>query len=143
MPGVLPSRHGRLLGGVIDGRLAKPSPQVKVTASVDLLNAGAFVSVPIDPLHPRAAQAHAGGELRRLAGARRVERRGRQALRFQLGPSAAVCLRTRSWARAPTTSGPPGIKSVSMEFLLCFLAQLGGQRGAVPSRPGESGRFWG
>ena len=50
-PGVLPSRYGRLLGGVIDGRLAKPSTEVKVTASVDLLNAGAFVSVPIDALH--------------------------------------------------------------------------------------------
>ncbi len=50
-PGVLPSRYGRLLGGVIDGRLARPSPKLKVTVSVDLLNAGAFVSTPIEPLH--------------------------------------------------------------------------------------------
>lgn len=45
--GVLPSRYGRLLGGTIDGRLAKPSKTLKVTASVDLLNAGAFVSLPL------------------------------------------------------------------------------------------------
>jgi len=51
-PGVLPARYGRLLGGVIDGRLAKPSSKVKVTASIDLLNAGAFVAVPLsDSLH--------------------------------------------------------------------------------------------
>ncbi|MBL8912581.1 MAG: TonB-dependent receptor [Archangium sp.] len=50
-PGVLPARLGRLLGGAIDGRLAKPSSRVQVTASLDVLNAGAFVSVPIDPLH--------------------------------------------------------------------------------------------
>ena len=49
--GVLPSRYGRLLGGVIDGRLARPSSTVKVTASVDLLNAGAFVSVPLPSLN--------------------------------------------------------------------------------------------
>lgn len=46
-PGVLPARYGRLLGGVIDGRVAKPPPRLRVTASVDLLNAGAFVSLPI------------------------------------------------------------------------------------------------
>ncbi len=50
-PGVLPARYGRLLGGVIDGRIARPAAGVKVTASLDLLNAGAFVSVPIEPLH--------------------------------------------------------------------------------------------
>lgn len=49
-PGVLPARLGRLLGGAIDGRLAKPSSRLQVTASLDVLNAGAFVSVPIDPL---------------------------------------------------------------------------------------------
>ncbi len=49
--GVLPARYGRLLGGVIDGRIAKPSQTVKATASVDLLNAGAFLSMPIEPLH--------------------------------------------------------------------------------------------
>ncbi len=47
-PGVLPARYGRLLGGVIDGKFGKPSPRVKVTATVDLLNAGAFVSVPFE-----------------------------------------------------------------------------------------------
>jgi hypothetical protein len=46
-PGVLPSRYGRLLGGVIDGRLAKPPTQLKVTVSIDLLNAGAFVAMPL------------------------------------------------------------------------------------------------
>jgi hypothetical protein len=49
-PGVLPARLGRLLGGAIDGRVAKPGARLQVTASVDLLNAGAFVSVPIEPL---------------------------------------------------------------------------------------------
>lgn len=48
--GVLPARYGRLLGGAIDGRLTKPVKQVKVTASVDILNAGAFVAVPL-PAH--------------------------------------------------------------------------------------------
>ncbi len=48
--GVMPARYGRLLGGAIDGRLAKPSAKLQVTASVDLLNAGAFVSMPLDAL---------------------------------------------------------------------------------------------
>ncbi|MFZ5446037.1 MAG: TonB-dependent receptor domain-containing protein [Myxococcota bacterium] len=46
-PGVLPARFGRLLGGAIDGRVAKPPDRLRVTASVDLLNAGAFVSAPL------------------------------------------------------------------------------------------------
>ncbi len=46
-PGVLPARYGRLLGGAIDGRLAKPTEEIRATASIDLVNAGAFVSVPL------------------------------------------------------------------------------------------------
>jgi len=45
--GALPARYGRLLGGAIDGRLAKPSDRLQVVASLDLLNAGAFVSTPL------------------------------------------------------------------------------------------------
>ena len=43
-----PTRYGRLLAGVIDGRTAQPrDDRVHVSAYADLINAGAFVEVPI------------------------------------------------------------------------------------------------
>ena len=49
--GQVPARFGRLLGGVVEGKLARPPDRVKASVSVDLLSAGAFVAVPIKPLH--------------------------------------------------------------------------------------------
>src|SRR5690606_38251578 len=47
-PGAPPAKYGRLLGGVIEGRVSRPrEDRVRVTASVDLINAGAYVEVPI------------------------------------------------------------------------------------------------
>lgn len=48
-PGAPPARFGRLLGGVIEGRVSRPrEDRIRVTASVDLINAGAYVEVPIE-----------------------------------------------------------------------------------------------
>lgn len=46
-PGVLPARYGRLLGGAIDGRIAKVPDRLRINVSVDVLNASAFVATPI------------------------------------------------------------------------------------------------
>lgn len=46
--GSLPAEYGRLLGGAIEGHLARPPPALHATASVDVLNASALVSVPFE-----------------------------------------------------------------------------------------------
>ncbi len=48
--GAVPTRFGRLLGGVIEGRVARAPTRLKAIVSVDLLSASAFVSTPIEPL---------------------------------------------------------------------------------------------
>jgi len=48
-PGAPPARFGRLLGGVIEGRVSRPrEDRVRVSASVDLINAGAYLEVPLE-----------------------------------------------------------------------------------------------
>lgn len=49
--GAVPARFGRLLGGVVEGKVARPPDRLKVTASVDLLSASAYVATPIKPLN--------------------------------------------------------------------------------------------
>jgi hypothetical protein len=49
--GQVPARFGRLLGGVVEGKLARPPERVKASASVDLLSAAGFVAVPIKAIH--------------------------------------------------------------------------------------------
>lgn len=49
--GAVPARFGRLLGGVVEARLARPPERLSVSASVDLLSASAFVAVPIPALN--------------------------------------------------------------------------------------------
>lgn len=47
-PGVTPARYGRLLGGAVEGQVTKPKDdRVHASAYADLINAGAFVDVPI------------------------------------------------------------------------------------------------
>ncbi|MHB8873189.1 MAG: TonB-dependent receptor domain-containing protein [Myxococcaceae bacterium] len=48
--GAVPSSYGRLLGGVIDGRLARAPERMHATLSMDLINAGGFVSLPLPSL---------------------------------------------------------------------------------------------
>ncbi len=55
--GAVPAAYGRLLGGVVDGRVARPSDALHATASVDLINAGGFVTVPLDALDLRVSLA--------------------------------------------------------------------------------------
>lgn len=45
--GAVPVSYGRLLGGALDGRVARPSDTLHATVSVDLINLGAFITVPI------------------------------------------------------------------------------------------------
>ncbi len=47
-PGAPPTQYGRLLGGVIEGRTSRPRDEVHATLYADLINAGAFVEVPIE-----------------------------------------------------------------------------------------------
>lgn len=49
--GAMPARFGRLLGGAVEARVARPPRTLKATASIDLLSAQAFAAVPIDALH--------------------------------------------------------------------------------------------
>lgn len=51
--GGAPVKYGRLLGGVIEGTLAKPRDAFHASAYADLLNAGAFVEVPIEKTDTR------------------------------------------------------------------------------------------
>lgn len=46
--GALPPAYGRLLGGAIEGHLARPPETPHATVSVDVLNASGLVSVPLD-----------------------------------------------------------------------------------------------
>jgi hypothetical protein len=46
--GALPAEYGRLLGGAVEGHLARPPPALHATASVDVLNASGLVSVPFE-----------------------------------------------------------------------------------------------
>jgi TonB family protein len=47
-PGTPPVQYGRLLGGVVEGRLSRPrEDRLHATVSVDFLNSGAFLEVPI------------------------------------------------------------------------------------------------
>lgn len=55
--GGAPAKYGRLLGGVIEGTLAKPRDGFHATAYADLLNAGAFVEVPIEKTDTRLTAA--------------------------------------------------------------------------------------
>jgi hypothetical protein len=48
--GDVPARFGRLLGGVVEGRLAAPPKRLTASVSVDLLSAAAFVAAPIEAL---------------------------------------------------------------------------------------------
>ncbi|MBL8921872.1 MAG: TonB-dependent receptor [Myxococcaceae bacterium] len=45
--GAVPARFGRLTGGVVEARLARPPTRLEATAAVDLLSARAFVAAPI------------------------------------------------------------------------------------------------
>ncbi len=48
-PGAAPPQYGRLMGGVIDGRVSRPREQgFHGTVYADLINAGAFVEYPIE-----------------------------------------------------------------------------------------------
>src|SRR5690606_1142286 len=48
-PGAPPARFGRLLGGVVAGRVSRPrEDRVRAVASIDLINAGAYLEVPIE-----------------------------------------------------------------------------------------------
>lgn len=48
-PGGAPPRYGRLLGGVVDGRLSRPREKgLHATAYADFINAGGFAEVPIE-----------------------------------------------------------------------------------------------
>lgn len=49
--GQVPARFGRLLGGVVEGKLARPPDRVKASVSVDLLSAAAFVAVPVKAIN--------------------------------------------------------------------------------------------
>jgi hypothetical protein len=49
--GAVPARFGRLLGGVVEGKVAKPPERLKATVSVDLLSASAYVAAPVKPLN--------------------------------------------------------------------------------------------
>ncbi len=49
--GALPARYGRLLGGAVEAKLARPPESLKATVSVDLLSAQAFVAAPIRAAH--------------------------------------------------------------------------------------------
>src|SRR5262249_53407145 len=46
-PGVPPARFGRLLGGAIEATSARPTENLHLTGSIDLINASAFALVPI------------------------------------------------------------------------------------------------
>jgi TonB family protein len=47
--GGAPAQYGRLLGGVVEGRISRPHDgKFKGSAYIDLLNAGGFVEVPFD-----------------------------------------------------------------------------------------------
>jgi TonB family protein len=48
-PGVPPPEYGRLLGGVIDGKISRPRDgRLHATAYADVINAGGFVEQPIE-----------------------------------------------------------------------------------------------
>lgn len=48
-PGAPPAQYGRVLGGVVDGRLSRPREErARVSAYADLLNAGGFLEMPFE-----------------------------------------------------------------------------------------------
>ncbi len=55
--GGAPAKYGRLLGGVIEGRLAKPRDALHFTLYADLLNSGAYLEVPIEKTDTRVTLA--------------------------------------------------------------------------------------
>lgn len=48
-PGAAPANYGRILGGVVDGKLSRPhEDRLHASAYADLLNAGGFLELPIE-----------------------------------------------------------------------------------------------
>ncbi|MCI0672014.1 MAG: TonB-dependent receptor [Myxococcaceae bacterium] len=57
-PGLAPLRYGGLLGGVVHGRVSAPrDDRMRGSASVDLINAGAFLETPLGTGGPRVTLA--------------------------------------------------------------------------------------
>ncbi len=47
-PGVAPPQYGRLMGGVIDGKISRPREGLHATGYADFINAGLFVEYPFE-----------------------------------------------------------------------------------------------
>ncbi len=66
--GGAPAQYSRVLGGVVEGRLARSTEkEVRASAQLDLLNAGAFVDVPFERTGTRVSLAGRVGSVALLA----------------------------------------------------------------------------